>query len=29
MTSAQDILAVIVSGKKSGVIPIGLALYVT
>jgi hypothetical protein len=29
MTSAQDILAFIVSGEKSGVILIGLPLYVT
>jgi hypothetical protein len=29
MTSAQDLLAFIISGKKSGVIPIGLPLYVT
>ena len=29
MTSAQDLLAFIVSGEKSGVILIGLPLYVT
>ena len=29
MTSAQDLLAFIVSGDKSGVILIGLPLYVT
>ena len=29
ITSVQDILAFIVSGKKSGVILIGLPLYVT
>jgi hypothetical protein len=29
MTSAQDLLAFIVSGKKSGVILIGMPLYVT
>jgi hypothetical protein len=29
MTSAQDLLAFIVSGKKSDVILIGLPLYVT
>ena len=29
MTSAQDLLAFIVSGEKSGVILIGLLLYVT
>ena len=29
MTSAQDIMAFIVSGEKSGVILIGLPLYVT
>jgi hypothetical protein len=29
MTSAQDLLALIVSGEKSGVIMIGLPLYVT
>jgi hypothetical protein len=29
MTSAQDFLAFIVSGEKSGVILIGLPLYVT
>jgi hypothetical protein len=29
MTSAQDLLAFIVSGEKSGVILIGLSLYVT
>ena len=29
MTSAQDLLAFIVSGKKSAVILIGLPLYVT
>ena len=29
MTSAQDLLAFIVSGGKSGVILIGLPLYVT
>jgi hypothetical protein len=29
MTSAQDLLAFIVSGKKSGVILIRLTLYVT
>jgi hypothetical protein len=29
MTSAQDILAFIISGKKSGLILIGLLLYVT
>jgi len=29
MTSAKDLLALIVSGEKSGVILIGLPLYVT
>jgi hypothetical protein len=29
ITSVQDVLAFIVSGEKSGVIPIGLPLYVT
>jgi hypothetical protein len=29
MTSAQDLLAFIVSGEKSGVILIGLPLYVS
>jgi hypothetical protein len=29
MTSAQDLLAFIVSGEKSGAILIGLPLYVT
>jgi len=29
MTSVQDLLAFIVSGEKSGVILIGLPLYVT
>ena len=29
MTSAQDLLAFLVSGEKSGVILIGLPLYVT
>jgi hypothetical protein len=29
MTSSQDLLAFIVSGEKSGVILIGLPLYVT
>jgi hypothetical protein len=29
MTSAQNLLAFIVSGEKSGVILIGLPLYVT
>ena len=29
MTSAQNLLAVIVSGEKSGVILVGLPLYVT
>ena len=29
MTSAQDLLAFMVSGEKSGVILIGLPLYVT
>ena len=29
MTSAQDFLAFVVSGEKSGVILIGLPLYVT
>ena len=29
MRSAQGLLAFIVSGEKSGVIPIGLSLYVT
>ena len=29
MTSAQDLLAFIVSGEKSGIILIGLPLYVT
>ena len=29
ITSAQDLLAFIVSGEKSGVILIGLSLYVT
>ena len=29
MTSAQDLLAFIVSGEKSGLILIGLPLYVT
>jgi hypothetical protein len=29
MTSAQDLLAFIVSGKKSGIILIGLLLYFT
>ena len=29
MTSAQDLLAFIVSGEKSGVILVGLPLYVT
>jgi hypothetical protein len=29
MTSAQDLLAFIISGDKSGVILIGMPLYVT
>jgi hypothetical protein len=29
MTSAQDLLAFIISGKKSGIILIGLPLYIT
>ena len=29
MTSAQDLMAFIISGEKSGVILIGLPLYVT
>jgi hypothetical protein len=29
MTSAQDLLAFIVSGEKSGIVLIGLLLYVT
>jgi hypothetical protein len=29
MTFAQDLLAFIVSGEKSGIIQIGLPLYVT
>ena len=29
MTSAQDLLAFIISGEKSGIILIGLPLYVT